>query len=404
MNWHDRFAGRTKHLRRSSVRELLKLVRQPSIISFAGGLPAPELFPLTEIKQAADTVFARRGGAALQYSETEGIPELREWIAARFRTAAFQPRMENVLITTGAQQALDLIGRVLLDEGDRVLVENPTYLALLSAWRPWGVQFICEPCESGGVQAPKLVYSVPNFQNPQGTTLSLDQRAALLNFVHRSDSVLIEDNPYGELRYEGVALPHLYNLDAGAGRVLHIGTFSKTIAPGLRVGWVLGPEPVIEKLAIAKQAVDLHTSTLCQSLLYELIQDGLLERRLPFLQDAYRQRREVMLECLEKSLPPEVSWTRPQGGMFLLLTLPAGLDAAHLLTRALANGVAFVPGEAFHIHGGGNTLRLNFSHPSLDQIREGVKRLAKALEEVRGQSGPQALMPAGAARIKAPAS
>jgi 2-aminoadipate transaminase len=474
MNWQPLFAERTAHMRRSTVRELLKALNQPGMISFAGGIPAPELFPVREVAEAVTTVLQRCGAAALQYGETEGVRELRDWIAARASRPQFQVRRENVLIVAGSQQALDLLGKVFLNAGDRVLVENPTYLAMLSAWRPLSPAFVPVPSDGQGMcvdglpglleqggkprtpEAPtgsktsrgievrpltpslspsdgervpfragegksansahflgsggvKLIYLVPNFQNPQGTTLSLARRRQLAEYVRASVArrgrsggasevrevrpALVEDDPYGELRYSGEALPSLLELDARADAagaldtcVIHLGTFSKTLAPGLRVGWVIAPAEVIDKLVQAKQAADLHTSTLCQHVILQLLRDGVLEQQLPKLCVAYRQRRDTMLAALAKNFPHGTTWTRPEGGMFLLVTLPPRCQAKALLERALEQKVAFVPGDDFHLDGtGANTMRLNFSNATPERIEEGVRRLALLLAEAGGE-------------------
>ena len=400
MKWQPLFAERTAQMRRSTVRELLKVTARPGMISFAGGIPAPELFPVKEIAQAAAAVLQHHGEQALQYGETEGVTGLRDWIAARFSRPHFQVRRENVMIVTGSQQALDLIGKVFLDAGNRVLVENPTYLAMLSAWRPLMPAFVPVPSDAEGVCADrlppllkrgaKLIYLVPNFQNPQGATLSLSRRRRLVELLRKSQTILIEDNPYGELRYTGEPLPHLLELDAANGSggeletgVIHLGTFSKVLAPGLRVGWVIAPAEVIDKLVQAKQAADLHTSTLCQHVILEVIRRGALDRQIPRLREAYGLRRDSMLAALDAHFPAGTTWTRPDGGMFLLATLPAHIEAADLLKHALARNVAFVPGNDFHLDGQGrNTLRLNFSNATPERIAEGVKRLGAVLREM----------------------
>ncbi len=402
-------------MRRSTVRELLKALNQPGMISFAGGIPAPELFPVQEVAQAVATVLHRGGAQALQYGETEGVRELRDWIATRASRPHFQVRRENVMIVTGSQQALDLIGKVFLNAGDRVLVENPTYLAMLSAWRPLFPAFVPVPSDEQGMcldtlppllePGAKLIYLVPNFQNPQGTTLSLAQRRQVVEHARASagrrarsgdasqareiKTALVEDDPYGALRYSGEALPSLLELDArgdAAGAlqtcVIHLRTFSKTLAPGLRVGWVIAPAEVIDKLVQAKQAADLHTSTLCQHVILQLLRDGVLEQQVPKLCAAYRQRRDTMLSALAKYFPPGIAWTRPEGGMFLLVTLPPHCKAKALLERALEQKVAFVPGDDFHLDGtGANTMRLNFSNATPERIEEGVRRLALLVAE-----------------------
>ncbi|SPE59662.1 2-aminoadipate transaminase [Verrucomicrobia bacterium] len=384
------------HMRRSAVRELLKIVNLPGMISFAGGIPAQELFPVKETAEAAAAILQRHGGAALQYGETEGLPELRDWIAERFSRPALQVRRENVMIVTGSQQALDLIGKVFLDPGDRVFVENPTYLAMISAWRPFKPAFVPVPSEVQGVEAiphspgerAKLIYLVPNFQNPQGTTMSLRHRRQLLEYARNLGALVIEDNPYGELRYRGEPVPDLLELDLASetnGKfetpVVHLGTFSKTLAPGLRVGWIVAPMEVVDKLVQAKQSADLHTSTFCQHVVFELVRNGVLDRQLPLLRAEYRRRRDTMMAALAAHLPDGTTWTRPEGGMFLLVRLP-GIQARALLQRALAHKVAFVPGDDFHIDGAGHdTLRLNFSSSTPEKIEEGVKRLGLALAE-----------------------
>lgn len=400
MNWPNRWAQRTAAMKRSAVRELLKLTAQPGIISLAGGLPAEELFPVDDLAGAARTVLQNRPTAALQYGETEGVGELRDWIAAQHSTPTRPLTRANVLITSGAQQALDLIGRILLDPGDRVAVENPTYLALLSAWRPLGVEFVgCQPGHTfPGVpaEAPgqgtepahpaKLAYVVPNFANPTGRTLTVTERAALLTHAARTDSLVLEDDPYGDLRYSGEPQPSLWELEGrgggegGLGRVIRTGTFSKTLMPGLRVGWAIAAPQVIDRLVQAKQAVDLHTSTLTQHLVLELLQRGVLDRHRERLLDTYRARRDALLGALSEEQIPGVSWTRPDGGMFVFVTLPGGWDAADLLPRAIQRGVAFVPGAEFHFDGqGANTLRLNFTHATPDRLREAVRRLHQAM-------------------------
>jgi 2-aminoadipate transaminase len=397
MDWESQFARRTRLMKRSAVRELLKLTTQPEVISFAGGLPDPALFPLDRVREAAEAVLVRQGKKALQYGETEGLTELRGWIAERFSSAEARLTQENVLIVSGAQQALDLVGRVMLDPGDRVLVENPTYLALLSAWRPLGVEFLPVSSDSEGLQVealeplllrrPKLLYTIPNFQNPQGTTLALDRRHQLMQLLAGREVGVMEDNPYGQLRYEGPELPHLLTLELRASpvshcRVLHAGSFSKVLMPGLRVGWIVGPEKVINKLVQAKQATDLHTSTFNQCVVWELLRNGFLDSHASFLSQQYRLRRDAMLTALQEFVPPGITWTRPSGGMFLMVTLPLEVDGQELLRRALRQRVAFVPGEEFHLEGAGrNTVRLNFTHASPERIREGIRRLGALFSE-----------------------
>jgi 2-aminoadipate transaminase len=395
MNWDQLYAKRTRRMKRSAIRELLKVTRRPEVISFAGGLPASELFPIPQVKSAVDAVLQSLGGKSLQYGETEGVPELREWLAHHFSRNGVQITAENVLITTGAQQALDLVGRVFLDETDRAVVENPTYLALLSAWRPYVGEFLAVPSDEHGMQVealpnllekgPKLVYITPNFQNPQGTTLTRERREKLVGLLRDHGVALLEDNPYGELRYDGEALPHLLEIEATKSggipnHVMYSGTFSKVLMPGLRVGWIIAAPEVIDKLGMAKQAADLHTSTICQYAALELLRRGFLEEFVPVLCKSYGQRRDLMLSALEKHFGGKAMWNRPEGGMFLLVTFPPEVDTMKILPRALEKNVAYVPGEEFHMNGGGkNTMRLNFSNARPERIDEGIRRLATVI-------------------------
>jgi 2-aminoadipate transaminase len=349
------------------------------MISFGGGLPAAELFPLGEFNRATESVLIRHGGKALQYGESEGVPELREFIAGNLGVKA-----ENILITSGAQQALDLIGRVLIDPGDIVAVENPTYLALLSSWRVHQPDFRAVASDANGLavsqlpRASKLVYLVPNFQNPQGTTLSTGRRLELAESARRHGSIVVEDDPYGELRYEGEPLPSVFEIAGKCdGPVLRVGTFSKVLSPGLRVGWVTGNATVIEKLVQAKQSADLHTSTLNQYLAFELASSGLLATHVPKLCAEYKLRRDAMLSALENYLPRDVTWSKPAGGMFLLLKLPEAVSGRSIAELALARNVLVVPGDDFHLEAGGNTLRLNFSNSPPGAIQIGVERLGE---------------------------
>jgi 2-aminoadipate transaminase len=384
MLWDKQLASRTAEMHRNTVREFLKLAAQPGMISFAGGLPAPELFPVQEIRVASETLLSRHGGKAMQYGETEGVPELRAWLAERYSVG-----IENVLITSGAQQALDLIGRVLLDTGDQVAVENPTYLALLGAWRPLGVQYSPVASDKDGLDVngipadSKLLYVIPNFQNPQGTTLSHARRIALAEKAQREQLIIVEDDPYAELRYEGDPLPSIFSLAGGPdGPVIHVGTFSKVLAPGFRVGWIIADSALIERLVLAKQPMDLHTSTWNQYLALELVSSGFLPTHIKKLGAEYRTRRDAMLSALKEFMPPSIHWTHPKGGMFLFATLPAHISANELATEAIRHQVLIVPGADFHICGGKNTFRLNFSNSPPQLIRSGIERLAQVLENM----------------------
>jgi 2-aminoadipate transaminase len=397
--WERRFAERTRTMTSSAIRELLKLTEQPEFISFAGGLPAPEAFPVGEVAAVTERLLRKQGAQALQYGTTEGYRPLREWIAEELSNEGFPVSVENVLITTGSQQAIYLLGKIFLNTGDVALVESPTYLATIQAWNTFGARYreigfdedgmITDELREVDLDAPKLLYTVPNFQNPAGVTLSLERRKRLVDLARRHALLIVEDDPYRELRFAGVHLPRLISLDGKqreqgsegyTGTVIALNTFSKILSPGLRVGWVVAAPEVISKLVQAKQAVDLHTATLNQMIAYELARSGFLKQHVPVIIATYRQRRDTMLAALEACFPPEVHWTHPQGGMFLWVTLPPGYDAAALLPEALAQKVAFVPGAPFHANGGGqNTFRLNFSNATPEQIEQGIARLGKVL-------------------------
>lgn len=398
MQWNTFFARRTELTTRSAIRELLKLTIQPEVISFAGGLPAPELFPVERIRQATNTVLTQHGPEALQYSTTEGMPELRSFLAQRLSSETLSVKPENILIVTGSQQALDLIARLFLNEHDRVILENPTYLGMLQTLRPYNLVYLPVTTDDDGMrieaipellrQQPKLMYVVPNYQNPQGTTLVKERRLELIQMLEPYPVPLVEDNPYSELCYSGVIEPSLMELDAQSlgirelnGRVIYIGTFSKILSPGLRVGWIAAPLPVIDKLVEAKQSTDLHTSTFVQYIINEVVRDGFLESHIAHLRTTYRERRDIMLAAMENYFPEEVSWSHPAGGLFLMVYMPQYLDAQELLQEAMAYKVAFVPGVDFHVgNTGHNTFRLNFSHESPPMIEEGIKRLGQLLK------------------------
>jgi 2-aminoadipate transaminase len=405
VRWDERLARRTQRVKSSAIRELLELTQRPELISFAGGLPAPEFFPVADIEAAADRVLQERGREALQYSTTEGYLPLRELLVRHMSRYGIEAGSSNVLVTSGSQQALDLVGKLLIDPGDTVVVEDPTYLGAIQAFSVCQPRFATVPVDAEGIdperlaaaleRGAKFLYLLPNFQNPSGVTMSLARRERVVELANRSGVPIVEDDPYGQLRYEGEHLPPLARLEAerhrGAGLppdggVIYLGTLSKTLAPGLRIGWVVAPAPVIDKLVQLKQGADLHTATFCQMVAYETARGGLLDRHVRRLREVYRERRDAMLEALAREMPPGVTWTRPQGGLFLWVTLPAGLDSTGLLRDALARDVAFVPGAPFHAAGGGeHTLRLNFSAAPPDRIAEGIRRLASALR-TRGQS------------------
>jgi 2-aminoadipate transaminase len=399
--WTDRFALRTLGMSSSVIRELLKLTDDPDIISFAGGLPAPEVFPTEEIAEASRRVLAEQGPRALQYSTTEGHLPLREMLCRHMERYGIRVTPSNVLITSGSQQALDLIGKLLLNSGDRVLTEAPTYLGAIQAWSAYQARYVTVPMDDHGLRVdlldrairsgPKFLYLLPNFHNPAGTTLSLERRLEVVELASHYGVPILEDDPYGQLRFEGDHLPPLVDIDseyhggtaAGLpfrGGVIYLSTLSKTLAPGLRIGWVVAPAEVISKLVQIKQGSDLHTSTFGQMVAYETARGGFLDRHVRRIRAVYGERRAAMLAALERHMPPGVTWTRPQGGLFLWATLPAGFEAKEVLRTALAAKVAFVPGEAFFPNGGGErSMRLNFSYCTPETIEEGIRRLGEVV-------------------------
>ncbi len=399
--WEYRYAHRTQKMGSSVIRELLKLTEQPDIISFAGGLPAPEVFPVKEFQQACNIVLEQQGARALQYSTTEGYLPLRQMIARHTARFSVQVTPDNIMITSGSQQALDFIGRLFLNRGDYVVVESPTYLGALQAWNAYGAQYISVPSDEHGMIVdkleealrigPKFIYVLPNFQNPSGSTMSIERRKKLILLADQYGVPIVEDDPYGQLRYDGEHLPSVAYLDSQyrnetggeyTGNVIYLSTFSKLLAPGLRLAWVIAPPQVIRKLVMTKQAADLHTSSFNQYVAYEVAKGGFLDEHVKVIRAIYKERRDVMNEMMTELFPPEVHWNMPQGGMFLWGVLPEHIDAAEVLKVAINRKVAFVPGAAFHPNGGGqNTMRLNFSFSSPDTIREGITRLGVTLKE-----------------------
>jgi len=401
--WVDRYAKRTQRMSSSAIRELLKITQMPNVISFAGGMPAPELFPVEAVLAATERVLHEQGSTALQYGTTEGYTPLREMIVRHIRRYGIHCSVNNVLVTSGSQQALDLIGKVLIDEGDHLITEEPTYLGAIQAWAPYGPRYLTVPSDDEGIRTDalevaikannaKFIYTVPNFQNPSGVTISDRRRRDIVRLADKYRLPIIEDDPYGQLRYEGEHELPLVVMDARnrsdceecyiTGNVLYLSTFSKTLCPGLRVAWVIGPEEVIHKMVQAKQGADLHTSTFGQMVAYETARGGFLDEHVRKLRSVYGERRDLMLSLLEEHFPDGCTWTRPAGGLFIWVRLPNGLNTAEVLPKAVEQKVAFVPGTPFFPNGGGeNTMRLNFSNAQPEQIEIGIKRLAGVLKQ-----------------------
>ncbi|HXX56736.1 MAG TPA: PLP-dependent aminotransferase family protein [Thermodesulfovibrionales bacterium] len=389
------YAKRISGLKSSAIREILKITERPGIISFAGGLPAPELFPLKEVATAVQRLFSKYGPSVLQYSLTEGLGRLREKISRMLDPNTGRIGVGNIIITQGSQQGLDLVAKLYLDEGDVVFTENPSYLGALQSFRLFQAEVRPVPSDENGIRTdslikalqderPAFIYLMPNFQNPTGISLSLERRRQLVEIVKERDLVVVEDDPYGALRFSGEKLPSLFEL-GGAGNFIYLSSFSKTIAPGLRVAYVAAEEEVIGKLAVLKQGTDLQTNTLGQYLVSEYLESGDYREHIGLLRKTYAYRRDCMLSAMERHFPETVTWNRPEGGMFLWVKLPDGSDAAELLPRCLERNVAFVPGREFFPDGSGeNTIRLNFSNADPENIEEGIGRMGEVMKPMSG--------------------
>ncbi|WP_297476978.1 PLP-dependent aminotransferase family protein [Thermococcus sp.] len=392
------FSEKARRMKASEIRELLKLVETSDIISLAGGLPAPETFPVEQIKEITKEVLEKHADKALQYGTTKGFTPLRlalaRWMEKRY---GIPTSKVEIMMVAGSQQALDLAGRVFINPGDLVVVEGPTYLAALQAFKYYDPEFISIPMDHDGMRVDlleeklrelkaqgkkvKFVYTVSTFQNPMGVTMSVDRRKRLVELADEYDFLIVEDSPYTELRYSGEPVPPVKHFD-DTGRVIYLGTFSKILAPGFRLGWIAAQPQFIRKMEIAKQSIDLCANTLAQVIAWKYVENGYLDEHIPEIVEFYKPRRDAMLKALEDFMPEGVEWTRPNGGMFIWLTLPEGIDTKMMLEKAVSKGVAYVPGEAFFAHRDvKNTMRLNFTYVPEETIREGVMRLAEVIEE-----------------------
>jgi 2-aminoadipate transaminase len=390
------FAKRMEFMKASEIREILKITQRPEVISFAGGLPAPELFPIEEMKQVARIVLEESGSQALQYSTTEGFAPLRQHIAQRmnhkFNTCVHS---DNILITSGSQQALDFSGKLFLNEGDIVLCESPTYLAAISAFKAYQPRFVEVPTDHDGMIIAdlqqilerhnniKLVYIIPDFQNPTGRTWSVERRQQFIDVMSQYDIPVIEDNPYGELRFEGEIPPSIKSLDR-TGNVIFVSTFSKTFCPGLRIGWIAADQTLIEKYVLIKQGADLHTSSISQREISKYIDLYDFDANIVKIVQVYRQRRNAIVDAMQNHFPDDFKFNRPQGGLFTWVELPKHVKAVELLQSCLKQDVAFVPGDSFFPNRiVENTFRLNYSNMPEERIIEGIQRLAKVIKQVR---------------------
>ena len=388
------FARRMAYIKASEIREILKVTERNDVISFAGGLPAPELFPVDEIEEVTRIVLREFGPKALQYTTTEGFPPLREWIANRMneRLGTSFDR-DNILITHGSQQGLDLSGKVFLDEGDIVLCESPTYLAAISAFRAYGCKFIEIPTDDNGMitgalddilkslERVKLIYIVPDFQNPTGKTWILERRKQLAFLSSKYNVAVIEDNPYGELRFEGKRLPSVKSFDT-EGNILCTGSFSKVFCPGFRIGWIAGDKDIIRKYVLVKQGTDLQCNTIAQMTIAEYLKRYDIDVHIGKIIELYKRRRDVAIECIEQFFPANIRFTRPEGGLFTWVELPEGVSAREILDKCLENKIAFVPGGSFYPNENKeNTFRINFSNMPEDRIRIGLQTIGEVIKQ-----------------------
>jgi 2-aminoadipate transaminase len=392
------YSDNVKRMKRSVIRELLKLTQRPELISFAGGLPSPESFPVEQLKTITSEVLETDSAKALQYSETEGDKRLREILVERYQKSGLNLSLGNLIITTASQQALDLIPKIFVNPGDKVICGLPSYLGGISAFASYGARLVGIKLDEKGMRSdmlentlaemkargekPKFIYVIPDFQNPAGITMPESRRREIIDIAHRYNVLIVEDSPYREVRFEGTPQPTIYQLE-GTGQVILLGTMSKIFVPGFRIGWVVAHEQIIDKLVMAKQNTDLCTSSFVQKIAARYYDKGYFDKNLEFIINSYREKRNVMLAAFRKYMPKGVSWTEPEGGLFLFITLPEYMDAEELFKIAIEENVAFVPGAAFHCDGSGrNTMRINFSYMSKEMNEEGVRRLANAIKKM----------------------
>jgi 2-aminoadipate transaminase len=387
-----------KGMHRSAIRELLKLTDRPEVISFAGGLPSPDTFPVEQLKEITMDILNNDAEKALQYGSTEGDILLRQELVKVYNKQNFNIDINNLVITTASQQGLDLLGKVFIDRGDIVICELPSYLGGLSAFISYGAKMIGITFDEHGMRSdllkdvlanlkaegkkPKFIYIIPDFQNPAGVTMPDFRRREILDLAYEYDVLIVEDSPYKELRFEGKDQTSIYTMDGGSGQVIELGTFSKIFLPGFRIGWVIAHPDIVDKFVVGKQATDLCTPAFVQKIAAQYMARGYFAENLKKTIALYKGKKDLMMDGFEKYMPEGVTWTRPEGGLFLFLYLPEWMDARDLFARAIKNNVAFVLGEVFHCDGSGkNTMRINFSYCTDEQLVEGVKRLSKAIRE-----------------------
>jgi len=392
------FSDSAKGMKRSAIREILKLTQRPEIISFAGGLPSPESFPIEQLKEISVEVLENDGVKALQYGTTEGDNRLREILVERYQKEGLNLNCNNLIITTSSQQGLDLIPKIFINPGDKIICGLPSYLGGISAFSTYGAELIGILLDEKGMrddllekelaklkakgEKPKFIYIIPDFQNPAGITMPESRRLRIIEIARKYDVLIVEDSPYRELRFDGQPQKTIYQLE-GTGQVILLGTMSKIFVPGFRLGWVVANDHIIDKLVTAKQSTDLCTSAFLQKITAKYFEKGYFDKNLQFIISSYREKRDAMLAAFRKYMPEGVKWTEPEGGLFLFMTLPEYMDAEELFSIAIQENVAFVLGHVFHCDGSGkNTLRMNFSYMSKEMNEEGVKRLANAIKKL----------------------
>ncbi|WKA53200.1 PLP-dependent aminotransferase family protein [Planococcus shixiaomingii] len=388
---HHKFAKRASSVTSSDMRIILTAGERPELISLAGGLPAPELFPIDALKAASEAVLTEEGAASLQYSATEGYTPLRKIIIGRMDAIGIPVELNQVMITSGSQQAIDLTGRLLIDEGDTIICESPTYLAAINAFKTYDANFVeVEMDEDGMIMEilekrlqenpnAKFIYTIPDFQNPSGRTLSLERRKRMIELANRYDVLILEDNPYGAIRFSGTAIPPIKHFDT-EGRVIYLSTFSKIFAPGLRLGWICADEVFIEKYIGLKESADMHSDGFAQRLTAKYMELNDIEAHIEKIKAVYKERCTAMVACIEQYFPNEISYVEPEGGLFIWVELPASMDSRKIALACLENNVAVIPGAAFFANKAQtNTLRLNFSNTSEARIIEGMKRIGEVL-------------------------
>lgn len=391
------YSTNIKGMKKSAIRELLKLTQRPEIISFAGGLPAPESFPIEQLKEISCEVLEQDGTSALQYGATEGVTELRQILVDRYKAQGLNIELKNLVITTSSQQGLDLLAKIFINRGDKIIVGLPSYLGGLGAFNSYGGEMIGIKFDEKGMRAdileeklselktqgikPKFIYIIPDFQNPAGITMPESRRLEIIAIAKKYDVLIVEDSPYREIRFEGKAQKTIYELD-NSGQVILLGTFSKIFVPGFRIGWVIAHDKIVDKFVTAKQSTDLCTPTLNQKIAHKYIEKGYFDENLKGIIEQYHKKRDNMINAFKEYMPEGVKWTEPEGGLFLFLTLPGNMDAEILFKKAIEKNVAFVLGTVFHCDGSGkNTMRINFSYMPMDKTTEGVKRLAQVIKE-----------------------